>query len=92
MLDNIPTTTANDKRSPTIETVVIILAVFGIQLVLSGLFVGLAARHLFVLTPRFLVELWTLVTSVYSHAGMGNATVVRISIIQYYMALYGTTQ
>ena len=72
MLDNIPTTTANDKRSPTLETVVIILAVFGIQLVLSPLFGGLAARHFFVLTPRFLVEPWTLVTSVYSHAGMGH--------------------
>jgi len=71
-----PRTTARGERSPTAETVLLLLGVFLLQVPL-GLF-GLGG--LFVLTPAFPVTPWTLVTAVYSHAGpvhlLGNAVVL----------------
>lgn len=63
--DIIPNTTARGGRSPTIETIVLILGFFLVQFPLSVL--GLTG--LFALSPTFFVTPWTLVTSVYSHAG-----------------------
>lgn len=61
----LPRTTARGEPSPTLETAVALVAVFLVQFPLSALgFVGL-----FALTPLFVVQPWTLVTSVYSHAG-----------------------
>lgn len=61
----IPRTTARRERSPTIETTLVLCAVFVIQypLTLAG-FGGL-----FALSPLVVVEPWTLLTSIYAHAG-----------------------
>jgi len=61
----LPRTTARGEPSPTLETTIALLAFFLVQFPLSAL--GLVG--LFALTPLFVVEPWTLVTSVYSHAG-----------------------
>jgi len=61
-------TTARDERSPTFETAIALVAFFLVQFPLSAL--GLVG--LFALTPLVVVEPWTLVTSVYSHAGPGH--------------------
>lgn len=74
----IPRTTGAGERSPTAETLLLLVGVFLVQFPLS--LVGLAG--LFVLTPAFPVTPWTLVTSVYSHAGpihlLGNAVVLAV--------------
>jgi membrane associated rhomboid family serine protease len=60
----VPRTTALGERSPTAETVLLIVGVFLLQypLFLTGV-VGL-----FALDPGFLREPWTLLTSTYAHA------------------------
>jgi membrane associated rhomboid family serine protease len=72
----IPRTTARDERSPTVETLVVLGAVFLVQWPLS--LVGLTG--LFALSPAVIVAPWTLVTSTYSHAGpvhlLSNAVVL----------------
>lgn len=55
--------------SPTLETLVVFLFVFGVQAVTSV--VGIMA-FLFVMDPAYSVRPWTLVTSVYAHAGLGH--------------------
>jgi membrane associated rhomboid family serine protease len=64
----VPRTTARNERSPTVETLCVVLAVFAVQFPLSLL--GLTG--LFALSPAFPAAPWTLVTSVYSHAGPGH--------------------
>jgi membrane associated rhomboid family serine protease len=61
----IPRTTARKERSPTVETALVLCVVFLIQypLTLAGL------GGLFALSPLVVVEPWTLVTSIYAHAG-----------------------
>lgn len=64
----LPRTTARGGRTPTGETALVLIGVFLIQFPLSVL--GLAG--LFVLQPVFVFAPWTLVTSVYAHAGVGH--------------------
>jgi membrane associated rhomboid family serine protease len=64
----IPRTTARNERSPTVETLGVLGAVFLVQWPLS--LVGLTG--LFALSPAVVVAPWTLVTSTYSHAGPGH--------------------
>lgn len=56
-------------RSPTLETLVLVGVVFFLQR--TAALVGLAVP-LFVLTPAFPVAPWTVVTSVYAHAGLAH--------------------
>ncbi|PSQ00968.1 rhomboid family intramembrane serine protease [Halobacteriales archaeon QS_5_70_17] len=56
-------------RSPTLETLVLVGVVFLLQR--AATLVGLAVP-LFVLTPAFPVAPWTVVTSVYAHAGLAH--------------------
>lgn len=56
-------------RSPTLETLVLVGVVFFLQRATA--LVGLAVP-LFVLTPAFPVAPWTVVTSVYAHAGLAH--------------------
>lgn len=64
----VPRTTALGERSPTVETALVATAVFVLQypLALLGLVGSLA------LDPGFLRDPWTLLTSVYAHAGPGH--------------------
>lgn len=64
----LPRTTVLNERSPTVETLCLFLGVFLVQFPLSVL--GLTG--LFALSPAFPAAPWTLVTSVYSHAGPGH--------------------
>lgn len=70
--------TTRGEPSPTVETLAVLGGVFLLQfpLGLAG-FVGV-----FALTPAFPAAPWTLVTSVYSHAGplhlLGNAVVLAV--------------
>lgn len=64
----IPRTTARGERSPTVETLFVLGAVFLVQFPLS--LVGLTG--LFALSPAVVVAPWTLVTATYSHAGLGH--------------------
>lgn len=60
--------TARGRRSPTAETVVVVLAVFALQVPLG--LVGLTG--LLVLDPAVFVKPWALVTATYAHAGPGH--------------------
>jgi membrane associated rhomboid family serine protease len=64
----VPRTTARGERSPTVETALVAVGVLLVQypLALLGV-VGLLA-----LGPGFVAEPWTLLTSVYAHAGPGH--------------------
>jgi membrane associated rhomboid family serine protease len=64
----VPRTTALGERSPTVETAVLVGCVSLLQypLALLGVVGALA------LDPGFLREPWTLLTSVYAHAGPGH--------------------
>jgi membrane associated rhomboid family serine protease len=64
----IPRTTALGERSPTVETALVVTGVFLFQYPLSIL----GVVGLFALDPGFLDEPWTLLTSVYAHAGFGH--------------------
>jgi membrane associated rhomboid family serine protease len=64
----VPRTTARGERSPTVETAFVAVGVFLLQYPLSML--GLVG--LFALDPGFLRDPWTLLTSVYAHAGVGH--------------------
>lgn len=64
----VPRTTALGERSPTVETALVAVGVFLIQVPLSLL--GLVG--LFALGPGVLDEPWTLLTSVYAHGGPGH--------------------
>ncbi|MEZ3114741.1 rhomboid family intramembrane serine protease [Halobaculum sp. MBLA0147] len=66
--DLVPRTTARGGRSPTVETVAVVVAVFLLQVPLTAL--GLLG--LFVLDPAFVVKPWTLLTATYAHAGPGH--------------------
>jgi membrane associated rhomboid family serine protease len=74
----LPRTTARGERSPTVETLALMGGVFLVQFPLS--LVGLAGP--FALSPAFPAAPWTLVTSVYSHAGpghlLGNAVLLAV--------------
>jgi len=64
----VPRTTARSERSPTVETALVAVGVFLVQYPLSLLgVVGLLA-----LDPGFVAAPWTLLTSVYAHAGPGH--------------------
>jgi len=58
-------------RSPTLETLVVFVAVFALQQAVLAVSRGLAAG-LFVLAPPVAARPWTLVASVYAHAGVGH--------------------
>lgn len=74
----IPRTTVRGERSPTVETLVVLGAVFLVQVPLS--LVGLTG--LFALSPAVVAAPWTLVTATYSHAGpghlLGNAVLLAV--------------
>ena len=55
-------------RSPTIDTLVVVLVVFLLQVPLS--FIGLSG--LFVLAPPITAEPVTIITSIYAHASLGH--------------------
>ena|SRR5699024_5562244 len=65
-------------RSPTVQTLIVMAVVFLFQTVLQPF--QLVYHTLFVLGPTFPVRPWSLVTSIYSHAGLshllGNALVL----------------
>lgn len=56
--------------SPTVQTLVAFLVVFVAMHALAGVWEGFL--HLFVLSSPITAKPWTLVTSVYSHAGLGH--------------------
>ncbi|MFB6242477.1 MAG: rhomboid family intramembrane serine protease [Halobaculum sp.] len=64
----VPRTTARSERSPTVETAVVILGVFLLQVPLA--FVGLFG--IFALDPAVFLKPWALVTATYAHAGPGH--------------------
>ena len=66
----VPRTTALGERSPTVETALLVVGVFLFQYPLSIL--GVVGLGLFALDPGFLRDPWTLLTSVYAHAGAGH--------------------
>jgi membrane associated rhomboid family serine protease len=66
----VPRTTALGERSPTVETALVAVGVFLVQYPLSLL--GVVGVGLFALDPGFVHEPWTLLTSVYAHAGPGH--------------------
>ncbi|ERH11890.1 MAG: rhomboid family protein, partial [halophilic archaeon J07HB67] len=67
--DSLVPGTARGQRSPTVETVIVILGVFLIQIPL-GL---LGVMSLFVVAdPTFFAKPWTLLTATYAHAGPGH--------------------
>lgn len=73
------------SRSPTIEVLAVIVVVFLAQSLLqlladaTGLIAG--AAGLFALAPPVEVRPWTLVTSVYAHAGVGHLTANAIALV-----------
>lgn len=62
---------ARRSRSPTLTTLLVILAVFATQLVF-GVLRPAAAAGLFALSAPLDVAPWTLATSVYAHTGPGH--------------------
>ena len=60
--------TARGRRSPTVETTVVVLLVFALQVPLG--LVGLTG--LLVLDPAVFLKPWALVTATYAHAGPGH--------------------
>ena len=59
-----------DGRSPTLETFALFLVVFLVQSAVG--LVGVTAGWLFALGPGLAARPWTLVTSVYAHAGVSH--------------------
>ncbi|PSQ45106.1 rhomboid family intramembrane serine protease [Halobacteriales archaeon SW_7_68_16] len=57
--------------SPTVETLGLFVATFALQVLLLSV-LGPAALGLFALGPDVVIQPWTLVTSVYAHAGPGH--------------------
>lgn len=64
----LPQTTARGERSPTVETVIVVFAVFLVQIPLGLL--GLVG--VLVLDPAVFLKPWALVTGTYAHAGPGH--------------------
>lgn len=64
----VPRTTARGERSPTVETLVVLAAVFLIQIPIA--MAGLT--ELIVLSTAVETAPWTLVTGTYGHAGPGH--------------------
>jgi membrane associated rhomboid family serine protease len=62
---------SESTRSPTLETLVVFVAVFAVQQVVGFVSQALAAG-LFVLAPPISVRPWTLLSSVYAHSGVGH--------------------
>jgi membrane associated rhomboid family serine protease len=71
---------ATRRRSPTLTTLLVLLAVFGVQLVLGVVSPG-AAAGVFALTGPLDVAPWTLVTSVYAHAGPGHLVANALALL-----------
>ncbi|USZ69355.1 rhomboid family intramembrane serine protease [Halorussus salilacus] len=66
-----PPRRSESARSPTLETLVVFVAVFGAQS-LVGLVSQSLATGLFVLAPPVEARPWTLLVSVYAHASVGH--------------------
>lgn len=62
---------SESTRSPTLETLVVFVAVFAVQQAVALVSQALAAG-LFVLAPPISVRPWTLLSSVYAHSGVGH--------------------
>lgn len=73
------------SRSPTLETLAVVLAVFVVQALLGALgsaLVELAVPPL-ALAPPLAVRPWTLVTSVYAHAGLGHLVANTVALLAF---------
>ncbi len=64
--------TARGQRSPTVETVIVILGVFLVQFPLSLLGLTGLTSLLVVADPTLFAKPWTLLTATYAHAGPGH--------------------
>jgi membrane associated rhomboid family serine protease len=78
------------RRSPTAETIVAFLAVFLVQL-LIGLVAPGAAVFLFALALPLGTHPWTIVTSVYAHAGLAHLVANSVALVLVGLPLERTT-
>ena len=68
-------------RSPTVQTLAVMGVVFVVQFVVGTFLSGTAVAALFVLALPLSVDPWTIITSVYAHAGFGHLLLNAVALV-----------
>ena len=72
--------TVEPERSPTVQTLALVVVVFAAQQLVSTLALD-AVSAVFILALPLSVNPWTIVTSVYAHASLGHLLVNAVALL-----------